>query len=119
MKLVILLFVTFCSVQSIHWQSGDNELWVWSYKCDINGTVIGSVKKSEKNCGGACLENSNCTSFVWTPSIDGGICTFKYGGVAHYEPYSTCGKVVNRTLVKILIKPNGKRTVNEFCQFYR
>lgn len=106
MKLFILLLATFCSVQSVEFEFGDNGQVLWSSSCDINGTVIGIVKISDRNCGGACLENPNCTSFSWT-SLDGGTCSLKVGGEAHYDFGSMCGKVVDRTTsVKILIQLN-------------
>lgn len=102
LKLIVLLILAVCSVQSImktvDWQSGDNGFVRWSHNCDITGDEVESHKSLGEDCGSLCLADTRkwCNSFVWN-SDNGGTCRLKRIGTSAPGNYGgVCGEIIFR-----------------------
>jgi hypothetical protein len=83
--------------QTVRW-NGNN----WALNCDFIGNDFAQVRVSSDRCGGACVENTQCTHFAWT-EWNGGTCWLKRGPITRANavvsniPNIVCGVIREST----------------------
>ena len=95
---VILALLSIPSVFGVDWTNGN-----WAYACDFPNSDLPSVRVKSYECGGACLNNPQCTHYTWN-TYNGGTCWLKYGPVTKANAFDTG----DRSMVCGVTRPSKK-----------